>query len=80
MALSRTTVYVTEGCELRERSFVNDAGGACAWLEIGDAELGVWGSPAEMRRFAAAVTASADAADRLIARDDHAELAGRAAA
>jgi hypothetical protein len=78
MPLARTTVYVREDCDLGERSFVGRSGDPCAWLEIGDDEVGVWGSPAAMRRLAAAVLATAEAADERFPRGQRAELAWQA--
>jgi hypothetical protein len=80
MGLARTTVYVREDSRLGEHPFVRDSGEPCAWLEIGDHEVGVWGSPPAMRRLAAAVSAAADAADQLVERHPNADPATRVAA
>jgi hypothetical protein len=78
MALARTTVYVTDDCALDGHA-VCDPGAVYAWLELGEYELGVWGSPAAMRRLAAAATGAAEAADRAETRE-HDDQAAHAAA
>jgi hypothetical protein len=69
MAYARSTVRVNDDSALREHAFIRDSGAPCAWLDVGeDGALGVWGSPAAMRRLAAGVIAAADAAQGLVDR------------
>jgi hypothetical protein len=66
MRVARCSVYVREQSELCEQSFVRESGEPWAWLDLGeDREVSVYGSPAAMRRLAAAVTAAADVAEQL---------------
>jgi hypothetical protein len=66
MRVARCSVRVREDSELREQSFVRECGEPWAWLDLGeDREVSVYGSPAAMRRLAAAVIAAADVADGL---------------
>jgi hypothetical protein len=67
MRLARCSVHVRERSELGEQSFVHESGEPCAWLELGDHEVVLYGSPAAMRRLGAAVLAAAEAADALCA-------------
>jgi hypothetical protein len=80
MAHARVAVCVDEDSVLREHPFVGETGDACAWLDIGDHAMAVWGTPAAMRRLATAVTATADAADRLAENDELDDQPVRAAA
>ena len=53
-ALARVTVFVGADIELRPRPFVQPSGERVAWLEVGDgSDVGLWGSPAALRRLAA---------------------------
>jgi hypothetical protein len=66
MRVARCSVWVREGSELCEQSFVRESGEPWAWLDVGeDREVSLYGPPAAMRRLAAAVNAAADAADAL---------------
>ncbi len=81
MRVARCSVWVREDSELREQSFVRECGEPWAWLDLGeDREVAVYGSPAAMRRLAAAVIAAADVADGLPEGREHAEAGLRAAA
>jgi hypothetical protein len=66
MRVARCSLWVREDSELREQSFVRECGEPWAWLDLGEnREVAVYGSPAAMRRLAAAVIAAADAAEEL---------------
>jgi hypothetical protein len=79
MAHARATVQVDEHSTLREHVIVVGSRGPCGWLDVGeDGALIVCGSPAALRRLAAAVLAAADAADEL--PDERVEADARAAA
>jgi hypothetical protein len=81
MRVARCSVWVREDSELCEQSFVRECGEPWAWLDVGeDREVSVYGSPAAMRRLAAAVIAAADVADGLPEDRDPAEAGVRAAA
>jgi hypothetical protein len=81
MRVARCSVWVREDSELREQSFVRECGEPWAWLDLGeDREVAVYGSPAAMRRLAAAVIAAADVADGLPEGRERAEAGLRAAA
>jgi hypothetical protein len=80
MALARTTVFVFEDSPLRGHPHVRESGEVCAWLEVGErVELSVWGSSRALRRFAAAVTAAADAADHLAEAEQRSEPVAQSA-
>jgi hypothetical protein len=65
MAMACVSVGVDVGTPLRARPFCSVSGGSVAWLDLGDGgEVGVSGSPAAMRRLAAALLATATAAER----------------
>ena len=67
-ALARVTVFVGADIELRPRPFVQPSGERVAWLEVGDgSDVGLWGSPAALRRLAAAAIVTAAEADELAA-------------
>jgi hypothetical protein len=52
MSMGRTAFRVAEDCVLREHPFMDRRGAPCAWLDVGeDSELGIYGSPAAMRRL-----------------------------
>jgi hypothetical protein len=80
MPLARTSVYVPEDCPLDGHTMTAESGGVRAWLYLGESEVGVWGSPAAMRRLAAAVGAAADAADRLAENGEREDRVAGAAA
>jgi hypothetical protein len=66
MRAAHVSLYVRDELALRPEPFVRQSGEPWAWLEVGEsAEVSVYGSPAAMRRFAAAVIAAAAAAERL---------------
>ena len=66
MALARVSVFVDADAELRPRPFCSSSGERVAWLELGDGgDVAVSDSPAAMRRLAAAVLATAAAAQEL---------------
>jgi hypothetical protein len=69
MAIACVSVSVDRATLLRARPFRTAVGEPVAWLELGGrGELGVSGSPAAIRRLAAALLATAAAADELPAR------------
>jgi hypothetical protein len=62
--------YVREDSPLDERAFARKFNGEpWGWLEVGAGELTVYGSPAAMRRLAAAVIGAAAAAEQLPAEE-----------
>jgi hypothetical protein len=66
MGPTRVIVFVDADTELCPQPFVGASGKRVAWLELGDGgEVGLSGSPAAMRRLAAAVLTTAGAAEEL---------------
>jgi hypothetical protein len=75
MALARISVRVDADTPQRAQPFLAESGAPVAWLELGDgSEVGVYGSPAAMRRLAAAVLATAAAADDLSSERERVEV------
>jgi hypothetical protein len=74
-------VYVRERSQLDEQSFVRESGEPWAWLDVGEnREVSIYGPPAAMRRLGAAVTAAADAAERLASELEQGDEGAAAAA
>jgi hypothetical protein len=66
IAVARVTVAVREDSPLRPEAFRSTAtGDPVGWLEVGDTEVGMYGSPAALRRFSASVLAAAEHAEEL---------------
>lgn len=66
MHAARITVRVREDCVLRPEAFrTPGTGEPVGWLEIGDVEVGIFGSAAELRRLSASVLAAAQHAEEL---------------
>ena len=66
IAVARVTVAVKEDSRLRPEAFrCTVTGDPVGWLEVGDTEVGVYGSPAALRRFSASVLAAAEHAEEL---------------
>jgi hypothetical protein len=66
MRVASVGVYVREESPMSERAVARQSGEPWAWLELGaDAEVSLYGSPAAMRRLAAALLGAAAAAERL---------------
>jgi hypothetical protein len=66
MVVARMSARVEEDSPLDQHVFVSRSGEPIGWLDVGESsELGVYGSPAALRRLAAAVLIVADAADEL---------------
>jgi len=66
IAVARVTVAVREDSRLRPEAFRSTVtGDPVGWLEVGDTEVGVYGSPAALRRFSASVLEAAEHAEEL---------------
>jgi hypothetical protein len=66
MRVARITMAVSQECELRAQAFRSTGTGEpVGWLEIGDVEVGIHGSPAELRRLSRAVLQAAEHAEEL---------------
>lgn len=66
MRVARITMCVRGDCELRAQAFRSTGTGEpVGWLEVGDTEVGIYGSPAELRRLSASVLAAAEHAEEL---------------
>lgn len=63
MSAAYVSIHVGEDVPLNESVTVAKAGDPCAWVYVDGFEAAVWGSPAAMRRFAAAVVIAAENAD-----------------
>jgi hypothetical protein len=66
MAVARITVAVTEDTRLRSEAFRSSwTGEPVGWLEVGEFELGLYGSPAALRRLALDAVRAAEDAEEL---------------
>ena len=66
MRVARITVALTEDSPLRPEAFRSGATGEpVGWLEVGEFEVGVYGSPAALRRLSVCALAAAEHADEL---------------
>ena len=66
MAAARITVAVREDLPLRPEAFRSAATGEpVGWLEVGEYEVGLYGSAAELRRLSASALAAAEHAEEL---------------
>ena len=66
MRVARITVALTEDSPLRPEAFRSGATGEpVGWLEVGEFEVGVYGSPAALRRLSVYALAAAEHADEL---------------
>ena len=68
MGVAHVSVYVREDAPLVTRLHGSVAGGPRAWLYLDEGlQVALWGSPAAMRRLAAALVVAAEEADALLA-------------
>jgi hypothetical protein len=68
MGVAHVSVYVREDAPLVTRLLVSVAGGPRAWVYVDEGlDVALWGSPAALRRLAAALVVAAEEADALIA-------------
>ena len=68
-AVRRVMLLLREDTPLCSRPLLEDnSGEVIAWLEVGDHEVAVWGSPVTLRRLAREAVVAADEADELAAR------------
>ena len=66
MAVARITVAVTEDTKLRSEAFRSTATGEpVGWLEVGEWEVGLYGSSAALRRLALDAVRAAEDAEEL---------------
>ena len=66
MGVARITVAVREDSPLRPQAFRSTATGEpVGWLEVGEFEVGLYGSSAALRRLSVSALAAADHADEL---------------
>jgi len=65
MRLARVTVAVKEDTVLRPEAWVDINREPVAWLEVGDTEVGLFGSPAALRRLALDAVRAAEYAEEL---------------
>jgi hypothetical protein len=66
MRVARITVALTEDSPLRPEAFRSGATGEpVGWLEVGEFEVGVYGSPGALRRLSVCAQAAAEHADEL---------------
>ena len=66
MGVARITVAVREDSPLRPEAFRSGATGeAVGWLEVGEFEVGLYGSAAALRRLSVSALAAAEHADEL---------------
>src|SRR4051794_856105 len=71
MSAAHVSVYAAEDAPLRWHLNVSGTARSTAWLYIGEGdETAVWGSPAALRRLAAALVVAAEQADELITPGD----------
>jgi hypothetical protein len=75
MRLAHTTLWLDEPPATRDRSFITNRGEPLACLDVGNGELSIFGSPDGLRRLAAALVVSADAAETLGQRAGHPAVA-----
>jgi hypothetical protein len=67
MSAAHVSVRVAEDARLTWHSHVSATAGPSAWLYIGEGDAtALWGSPAALRRLAAALVVAAEQADELI--------------
>jgi len=68
-AVRRVMLLLREDTPLCSRPLVEDnSGEVIAWLEVGDREVAVWGTPVTLRRFAREAVVAAKDAEELAAR------------
>ena len=66
MRVARITVALTEDSPLRPEAFRSGATGEpVGWLEVGEFEVGLYGSSAALRRLSISALAAAENADEL---------------
>ena len=65
MGVARITVAVREDTRLRSEAFRSAAGEPVGWLEVGEFEVGLYGSPAALRRLALDAVRAAEDAEEL---------------
>jgi hypothetical protein len=66
MAVARITVAVREDTKLRSEAFRSaSTGEPVGWLEVGEFEVGLYGSPAALRRLALDAVRAAEDAEEL---------------
>jgi hypothetical protein len=66
MAIARITVAVREDTKLRSEAFLSSSTGEpVGWLEVGEFELGLYGSPGALRRLALDAVRAAEDAEEL---------------
>jgi hypothetical protein len=67
-AVRRVMLLLQEDTPLCSRPFVEDnSGEVIAWLEVGDREVAVWGTPVTLRRLAREAVVAAEEAEELAA-------------
>ena len=68
MSVARVSVYVREDAPLDAHVHLSGAAEPSAWLYVDEEQdVAVWGSPAALRRLAAALVVVAEEADALLA-------------
>jgi hypothetical protein len=66
MSVARVTVSVSEDSLMRAEAFRSRATGEpIGWLELGETDVGLFGSPGALRRLSAGALAAAEHAEEL---------------